>query len=212
MENKFDDIDFKKIFGLSYYDFMKKIFDKFKKSKDLILIKNWEILHYIDIEVLENIFYSIKRIWLEDPENHIYGLEKLIANTFAKASLEIDNYLNIINDLEKSISADLLLPIYTTILYRAYQTKDDFNDHIISFFRSNSGKSPISVWYILNTYEDNEEQKNKYLENNLKEDYAVKAENFIDYPFIIDERIILHNLSIYYKFFNYFGKIIINLK
>ena len=102
MENKFDDIDFKKIFGHSYYDFMKKIFDKFKKSKDLILIKNWEIPHYIDIEVLENIFYSIKRIWLEDPENHIYGLEKLIANTFAKASLEIDNYLNIINDYKRA--------------------------------------------------------------------------------------------------------------
>ena len=191
LENKLDDIDFKKIFGHSYYDFMKKIFDKFKKAKDLMLIKDWEIPHYIDIEVLVNIFYSIKRLWLEDPKNHMYVLQKLIANTFAKASLKIDNYLNIINDLEKNISADLLLPIYTTILYRAYEIKDDFNTHIISFIRSNSGKSPISVWYILNTYEDNEEQKNKYLENNLKEDYAVKAENFIDYPFNTDERISL---------------------
>ena len=203
--NHLDDFDLKQFFGHSYYDFMQKIFDKFKKPKDMVLIKNWEIINDIDIEVIENFIYALKRVWLGDPENHMWGLEKLIANAFGIASLKINNFLNILNDFEKKIVSNLLMPIYSELLYRNSQGKFDLSPNlksrIITYIHYNSDKTAISVWYLLNTYED-DEQKNEYLENNLKAEYAVRAECFINYPSIIDDKITLFtNLynSLYFK-------------
>ena len=210
LNNQFDDFDLKEFFGDSYYDFMKAIFNKFKRPKDFLSIKNWKMTSDIDIdiEILENFMYAIKRVWLGDPQNHMWGLEKLIAQTFGKASFKMNNYLTIIKDLEKKIPNYLILPIYTEILYRDYPLKDTFKDHIISFIRYNSEKNVISIWYLLNTYEDDEDQKREYLENNLIEEYAVKAENFIDYPIITDERISLFTNLYNGNYFNKFENLI----
>ena len=125
----------------------------------------------------------------------MYGLEKLIAKVFGKASLTINNYQSYINDIENSIENKIILPIYSLLLSKGYDLSDTFKEHIIKYIRDNYGKSPISVWYFLNTIDD-EIERNKYLEKNLKPEYAIKAEDFIDYPDNTDEKFILFtNLS-----------------
>ncbi len=190
LNNEIEDFQFKEFFGNLYYKFMRFIFDKFKTPRDMLVLRYWDIPYKVDNEVLENFIYAIKRVWLWDPKNHMYGLEKLIANAFGKASIKMRNYFEIISDLEKKILYKLILPIYTLILYKEYELSEEFREHIVKYIHSNTGKSAIDIWYILNTIDD-DCRKNEYLEENLKEEYAVKPEDFIDYPAIVEGRIIL---------------------
>ena len=210
--NKIDEIDLKDIFGENYDNFMKKIFNVFTKPKDLVSIIEWNIdMDNVNDEVLENFLKTIKRVWLNEPTNHMYGLSKLIGSAFGLASLRVDNYKDIINELETKISSDLLLPIYSEILYRKEKNKSSFNaknmenesfkpiekkllssnfqEQIIDYINKNIKNNVISIWYKVSTLLDNEKLKNKYLEENLKEKYAVNINDFISYPTTITERI-----------------------
>ena len=188
--NKFDEFDLKEIFGHLYYDFVNKIFARLKKCRDLFPLRRLKIEKNIDIKVLENLIYTIKRLWMLDPKNHLYGLEALIANTLGESSIKIINYQSYINDIENSIEPNIILPVYSLLLSKNYDLSDTFKDHVIKYIINNCGNSPISIWYFLNTIEDGSE-RNKYLEQNLKPEYAVKVENFIDYPIFTDEKITL---------------------
>jgi hypothetical protein len=190
LNNRIEDFDLREFFGNYYYDFMRIVFDRFKTPRDVVSIRYWDINYSVDKEVLENFIYAIKRVWLGDTKNAMYGIEKLIAKALGKASLIMGNFLQIINDLEKSISSNLIMPIYTELLYRNFHLKEDFKEHIIFYINCNCGKNAIDIWYFVNTLED-QDKKNEYLMKNLKDEFAVKAEDFINYPAITDGKITL---------------------
>ena len=189
--DRFEDIDLKEFFGKYYNNFIKCVFDKFKKPKDLVPIRHWKISYDINDEVLQNFIYAVKRIWLGEPQNYMYSLEKLIANAFGNASFKMNNFLNIINELEKNISSEMLIRIYCELLYRDCPVSDEFKGHVINYIHNNCKKdAAVSLWYYVNTIDD-EDDRNEYLENNLKKEYAVIPEDFINYPNITNDRIIL---------------------
>ena len=194
LNNNFDDFDLKEFFGNDYYHLIKYIFKEFKTPKDLLKIKKWEITYDINEEVVENFLNIIKVIWLSDPKNHMYGLERLIANEFGKASLKVKDYEKIIDDIENGINSDYLLVIYSEILYRDYPLTPKFQDHIKDFIHKkcdNDDKNAISIWYLLNTIEKDDFQKYEFLKKNLKEKYAVQAKDFVNYPSYTDGKITL---------------------
>ena len=192
LNNNFSDFDLKEILGnQNYYILISKIFDKFNVPKDLLVIKEWK-MNEDDIpeEVLEVFLKTIKRIWLNYPENHMYGLEFIIANEFAFASLKLGNYMDIITEIENQISKDKILVIYSKILSKRLNLDYDFKEHIVNFIYSYREGGPLSIWYTLITFE-NENDQYTYLEDNLKEIYAVRVEDFVNYPSVIEDRIIL---------------------
>ena len=202
LNDRLDNFDLKSFFGFYYSDFLKNIFSTFEKPKDLVCLRNWDISYDVNDEVITNFLYAVKRIWLGDPKNHMYALEKLIGNAFGKASLKMGNYKeDIISELEAKISSDLLLPIYSEILYRDYATSPYFRQHIIDFINNHNNKKATYIWYKLNTLDDDEGLKNDFLENNLKEEYAVQAKDFVSYPASTDDKITLFTLLYNAKYF-----------
>ena len=189
LNNNFDKFDLKLFFGNNYYGLIKNLFDKFIQPKDLYAIINWQISDKVNEEVVEIFLDAIKRIWLNYPENPMYGLEVLIANEFAKASLLVKDYINYISEIENKISKDKLIVIYSKILSKNYIVSPDFKSHIINYINLNKGSGPLSVWYIYVTLDGH--NKVDFLINNLKDEYAVKTEDFIHYPTKIEDRIIL---------------------
>ena len=189
--NKIDEIDFREYFDEYYFDFMKKIFNVFAKPKDLVSIVGWNIDKDVHDEVLENFLNTIKRVWLSDPNNHMYSLEKLIGSAFGLASLKLDNYLTIINQIEKKIKSDLLLPIYSELLFREYEIASNFKEHVIDYINKNIKNNAISIWYKVTTLLDDEGLKFEFLEEHLEEKYAVEVNDLVTYPTPISEKISL---------------------
>ena len=200
LNNSFDNFDLKVFFGYRYYGFMKKIFDNFILPKDLLVIMDWKISNHVNEEVVGVFLDAIKRIWLNDPENHMYGLEELIANEFAKASLLVKDYINYISDIENKISKDKILVIYSKIFSNNYNLSSLFKKHIIDYIDINKGSGPLAVWYMYITLEGY--RRFNFLIDNIKDEYAVQTEDFIHYPSKINDRIVLFTNLYNSKSFN----------
>ena len=213
LNNNFYDFDLKEILGQHKYSrLIKTIFDKFILPKDLLAIRYWKIDEsYVPSIVLEIFLNTLKRIWLNYPENHMYALEALIGKLFALSSLKVKNYKYTITEIESKISNDKILVVYSKILYYQYNLDYEFKHHIINYIYNHNREGPLAIWYTLNTFEDKYDKFN-YLEEHLKEEYSVKVEDFINYPSKIEERITLFtnlfngdffdtnlNESIYYR-------------
>ena len=54
-------------------------------------------------------------------------------------------YQTIIKQIEKNISSDLLLPIYSEILYKKYELSFDFQEQIIDYINKNIKNNAISI-------------------------------------------------------------------
>ena len=191
LNNELEDFDLKEYLGNNYCIFLKRIFDKFIIPKDLLVIRKWEINDNTTKEAISIFFYAIKRIWINDPKNHMWGLEDLIANDFSRASLNIDDFFQVIKAIEKKVPVNIIIEIYTRVLYRRYCVGYEFKQYIIQFIYANAKKeNPLTLWYNLNTFDD-EDDKLNYLEEHLKDEYAVRVEDFIHYPSKIEDRLIL---------------------
>ena len=203
LNNNLPNFDLKEFFGDKYYNFIEYIFATFKIPSELLAIKEWKIeSNNINDEVLLIFMNTLKRIWLVDPKNHMYGLEKLISKLFGIFSQRLNNYMDVINELEEKISYKILLSFYSEILYRDYDLSTDFKDHIINYIYDKcNDEDPISIWYKLNTKDNDEMLKNNYLIENLKDEYAVEAKDFIHYPTITNEKIVLFTNLYNAKFF-----------
>ena len=190
LNNNFENVDFKNFLGNDYYQFIENLFNKFIYPRDLLSIMKWDIKDHVSQEVIDIFLKAIKRIWLNDKKNHMYGLEKLLAKGFGIASIKLYDYMHSISELENNISNDRLLPIYSELLFRNYQLLPEFKEHIIEYINNNNIRGPISIWYLLTTIDDKIIKFN-FLERNLIEDYAVKPEDFIHYKAVIEDRIML---------------------
>ena len=191
LNNTFKGINLKKLFNNDYNKFIENIFNKFIIPKDLLAIMDWNINENVPEEVVSIFLKAIKRIWLNDPKNHMYGLEDLIAKEFGVSSLKVYDYKMYIDAIENTISNDKLLVIYSEILNRNFKASSDFKSHIIKYIHNNNIYGPLSIWYLLVTINDKYTKYN-FLENNLSELYAVKTEDFIHYRAVIEDRILLY--------------------
>ena len=190
LNNNFENVDFKSFLGNDYYQFIENLFNKFIYPRDLLPIMKWDIKDHVSQEVIDIFLKAIKRIWLNDKKNHMYGLEKLLAKGFGIASIKLNDYMFSISELENNISNDRLLPIYSELLFRNYQLLPEFKEHIIEYINNNNIKGPLTIWYLLTTIDD-QTIKFNFLEKNLNEVYAVKPEDFIHYKAVIEDRIML---------------------
>ena len=183
-----DSYDLKDFLGYKYDEVFNKIFDKFVLPKDLTCIRYWEL----DTNTPENIIYiamkTIKRVWINNPENHMYGMDVLFTSIFSRASLCIENYMDIILELEKKISEVKLMIIYSNILIKNCEVNYQFKEHMRNFISSNKNETALYLWFLLSTYIDRN-RRIELLKNNLKINFAVKYDDFIDYPKKLNDRI-----------------------
>ena len=201
LNDEIEDIHLKDLFGDNYYRIIKSIFDRMILPKDIVVIRYWKIEDNKNKEITEIFLQTIKRIWLNHPENHMFGFENLFAKEFGKASLEVENYKDIINEIESHIPNDSILMIYSTLLDKKYGLSEEFKQHVINYINKNISDGPLALWYKLTTFAERDD-KIKYLKANLKDEYAVKVEDFIHYPEILSDRINLFTKLYNNKFFD----------
>ena len=85
-----------------------------------------------------------------------------------------------------------LIEIYFRILHKGnkvYPISGLFNDHLKDYIEKNSGEGPLSLWYKLVIIDNSD--RLVYLYEHLKPEHAVKKEDFVSFPGIIEERIAL---------------------
>ena len=185
-----DIYDLKEFLGDKYDKVFKKIFEKFILPKDLTALRFWILGDQTPISIISILMTTIKRVWLNNPENNMYGMDKLFSMVFSRASLSTNNYLDIILELEKKISPVKLMIIFSNILIKNYKIKLPFKEHMKSFIKSNKNTSPLYLWFLLSTYND-KMNRNQLLQNSLTNKLAVEYSDFIDYPKKLNERIAL---------------------
>ena len=190
LNDEIEDIHLKDLFRDNYYRIIKSIFNRMVLPKDMVVIKDWKIEDNKNKEITEIFLQTIKRIWLNHPENHMFCFEDLFAKEFGKASLEVENYKDIMDEIESHIPKDSILIFYSNLLAKKYGLSEEFKQHVINYINKNISDGPLGLWYKLTTF-DEREDKIKYLKANLKDEYAVKVEDFIHYPEIISDRITL---------------------
>ena len=157
--------------------------------------------------ILELFMITIKRIWINNPENNMFGLDKLLAKGFSEASLRLGNFNNILNDIEIKIAKEKLMRIYSKILIHEYEVKEMFRTHMKEYITNYDKFTPMYIHYLMSTY--------PYLNSRIDiltnylidegENYAVKYSDFVNYPKKVVERIMLFtnliNLDIIPTFF-----------
>ena len=98
---------------------------------------------------------TIRRIWLNYPENNMYGLFSLFAMEFGMASLKLQyTYKSVINELEEKIDKLKLMPIYSELLLNEYRCSYDFEEHVKNYIQHYNELSPLYIWYLISTYPD----------------------------------------------------------
>ena len=194
-----------KFLGENYKQIFEKIFKRFVQYRDLIPLKKWKLNDQTPIYIKTIFFETITRIWINDTRNNMYGFEDLFSTVFSMASLYHDNFVNIIKILEEKIAPEKLMDIYSRILLKNYLIKNKFKEHIIDFIRDYKKFSPIYIWYLMSTYDD-KKNRIELLSKHLNSQFAVKYDDFVDYPKKINERILLFTkLKNYYYIPENFG-------
>ena len=189
-EDKFNLI---KYLGNSYEEIFEDIFDKFVLPRDLLILSAWKMNKYTPLPLIEIFLKTIKRIWLNFPENKMYGLEDLFAKEFALASLSVKDYLKYINDIEEEVINKIrIMEIYSDILIKEYDIKNEFKAHMKDYITSYNKITPRYIWCLITTYEYKfrTDILGKYLDSDGK-NLAVKYSDFSNYPNKLEERLIL---------------------
>ena len=141
---------------------------------------------------------AIQRIWLDYPENNMYGLEDLISMVFSKGSICTTNYLSILESLEKKIAHEKLMKIYSNILMENFEIKYPLKQHIITFINRHENNKALYLWFKLSICDI--VKRDEFLETYLKSEHAVKYDDFVYYPKILSDRIYLFEKLKKYKF------------
>ena len=195
----YDKYELKEFLGKNYYLIFEKIFDKFNKPKELVELRHWQPNDQTPSKIVEIFMETIKRIWIKYPENNMYGLENLFASVISKASICTDNYFNIIRDLEEKIEPEKLMNIYSIILFKNFDMKYPFREYIIKYIRTHNNLTAINLWFLMCTLSFRYERI-ELLSQKLNEGFAVKYDDFVDYPKKASGRILLFIKLIYNKY------------
>jgi len=206
LNNNFKKFDLKVFFGKEFDSFIQKIFKNFNLSIDFYNIKNWKISPNVNEEVLKHCIRRISVVLSQDKnmKSSFTDLINFLCNLFSFGSRKIDDFIEELKEVEQNIPSDKLIEVYFRILYKGekiYPISNNFNKHLIKYIENNSGNGPLSVWYRLVVEESNE--RVAFLYKNLKPEFAVKKEHFIDYPNNIKETISLYTYLYFGKYFSY---------
>ena len=188
-----DKYNLKKKLGKSYPIVFEKIFERFITPKDLLILSNWNINENTSRIILDIFLNTIKRIWLNYPDNYMHGLSALIAKELSMASNKIDNYRSTIDELEEKIDKEKLMAIYSEILFNDLRANNEFIFHIRKYIKSYDKLTPIYLWYLTSTFPDEYNRiktLKKYLELNSG-NFEVRYSDFVNYPNKIEERLLL---------------------
>jgi len=212
LNNNFANLNLKVFFGNQFDMFIQKFFEEFKKPFDFSVIENWSISPNANEEVLKHCIRRISVVLSQDKNmrSSFTDLINFLCNLFSFGSRIIDDFIEEIKDVEKNIPSNLLIKAYIRILHKGenfYPISSSFNKHLFEYIENNSGNGPLSVWYRLAIEESS--KRLEFLYNNLKPEYAVKKEDFIDYPENIQETISLYTYLYNGKYFlnNYITKL-----
>ena len=189
-----DKYNLQSILGNSYRKVFEKIFEKYIIPKDLVALMFWNIDDNTPEIILDIFLKTIKRIWLNYPENNMYGLFSLFAMEFGMASVKLQyTYKSVIDELEEKIDKLKLMPIYSELLLNGYRCSYDFEEQVKNYIQNYNELSPLYIWYLMTTYPD-DCSRIDILKNYLEEGgkfYAVNYTDFSQYPQNIGERLLL---------------------
>ena len=186
----FDTFNFKKLLGNNYEPVLEKIFEKFVYPKDLSAIRFFEISSIAPLIIVKLLMNTIKRVWVNNPENNCFGLDNLFVNVFSYASLKLKDFSDIISQLEEKIAPEKLMGIYSHILIKELKITNDFKKHMVDFIQSYKKFSPLYLWCLYCSYSDGYKRIN-LLSKHLNKELAVKYNDFIDHPKKFNEKILL---------------------
>ena len=181
----------KKNFGDDYLNLIKSVFNKLKALKDFLNLIKWDIDDCHDDDILFLCFDQLTKVWIQEKEKKLSeSFNEFIGKLIVKIDRNKMNFLEELKELEKKINnVEEFLGIYSLILEKnenvAYNLKEYIRNYIIS--NAKEGK-PLSILYKLATIDDIEKRM-KFLEDNLDVKYSIKKEDFIDYPFVNEDRI-----------------------
>ena len=209
LNNDFKKFDLKSTLKNGYYQIFTKIFEKFETQGDFLILKNWKISPNVDEEVLEICIKRIKAVLIsqkKDKKNTLYtDLIDFYCNLFSISSKKFDHKLiEILKELEQNFPSSKLIEIYFRILHKGnkvYPISDLFSDHLKDYIEKNSGEGALSLWYKLVIIDNSD--RLVYLYEHLKPEHAVKKEDFVSFPGIIEERIALFSYLNSAKYFTY---------
>ena len=105
-----------------------------------------------------NFLQAVKSIWINYPENNFYGLDFLLENAFAIASLYIENFFDIINALEAKIAKEKLMKIYSEILLNKHKINPQFKKHIKDYIKNYDKITPLYIFCLASTYPERKSQ------------------------------------------------------
>ena len=177
------DFNVKNFFGKLYGTFIENILNKITSPEHLINLVDCKITWDAPVEVLENFILMIERVWSAHPVNFPDNIKIIIAQSFAYSSFKPvlkETFHRVYKSLENKIPKDILLSTYSILLFHQYDTSEEFREYIINYIKNNCGKNALSVWYLFSILSDeNENVKIEFLKNNLKDEFIVKAEDFV---------------------------------
>jgi len=188
-----DSFKLKEYLGGSYNTIIEKIFEKFVAPKDLLALRKWDLGQDTPKNMVEIFLKTIQRIWVNNPESYMYGLENLFAKEFAVASVQVNNFKSFLDIIEEKVAKEKIMVIYSNILWEEYKINTQFKEHIKEYIRNYDKKTPRYIWCLMTTY-PNIYSRVDFLENYLKSDsehLAVKYTDFVHYPSKVEETIFL---------------------
>ena len=180
--------------GDLYYSIFEKIFEKFITPKDLLVLRGWEVSEETPKGMIEIFLKTIKRIWINYPENYMYGLELLFAKEFSVASIKMNNYQYYLNFIEDKIAKEKVMGIYSKILIKEFPVNSTFEKHIKDYITSYDKITPKYLWFLMTTLPDHHSKiklLGDYLVSGGNNFFAVKYSDFVLYPVKVEETIIL---------------------
>ena len=183
--------DYKDIFGDDYMNLIKSAFDNLKTLKDFMNLVKWGKDDCEINEVLYMCFDQFKKIWFKERENNLSeDLINFIAELIIIISRKKLDFINELIDLEKKINNNQrFLDIYSTILKKGEYITNSLSEHLKKYIYDNIKEGePLTIWYKLFTFYDETERIN-YLLQNLSIKYAIRLEDFINYPLIKGDRL-----------------------
>ena len=175
-----------------YMNFVYSFFDKFKTLKDFLILVKWDKNNCSNDKIFYICFDKLKNIWIKEKDKKLnVEIGDFISELFVILDKKRANFISELNNLINNINnSDVFLYIFTSILKKKSLITEQFEEFINKYISLNlkEGK-PLSIYYKLFIME--KEIRIPYLVNNLKVEYAIKVEDFINYPSVIEERISL---------------------
>ena len=178
--------------GAENIKLIKAFFNNFKTIKDFSNLIKWDKDYCKNDEIFFICFDTLKNLWVKEKDSKLpKNLCIFISEFFIILSKKRESFMFELIELINSINnKELVLNIFIFILKNKEEKPDSFLEYIYNFINLNIKQGePLSVYYKLHTIHQN--YRTDFLIQNLKTDYAVKVEDFINFPNQIEERITL---------------------